>query len=240
MRTLLTLAFLMCLATTALAQGILIADFEGGINNGDWTWGNAADAVNPAGGNPDGWLGNDNLFSFAPRLRCPADTPGWTGDFVAKGVSRIAGDFQSLNGPSYMGYYPLCFMLTNHMGTPSDPTDDVYVYVDPNMQYAPDLNVGWVHYEFAVPSDFVGAPGELPAGWKGGSAATGGAAFPTDITWQEVLSDVGRLEIWFWDPDMVGAFQEFSVGADNLILEWTGGPVATEESSFGSLKAMYR
>ena len=241
MRTLLTLALFLCLATTAMAQGVLVADFEGGVNNGDWTWGNSADAINATGGSPDGWFGNNNIMSFAPRLRCGWNVPDWTGDYVAMGVNRIAGDFQTLATTTpYMAYYPFCFMLTNHMGTPGDVSDDVYVYVDPNMQYAPDVPMGWVHYEFDVPSDFVGAPGELPTGWKGGSAATCGACFPSDITWQDVLSDVGRIEVWFWDPDMFGVMEEFSIGVDNIMLESTGGPVATEDSSFGSVKALFR
>ena len=241
MRTLTTLALFLCLATTALGQGILVADFEGGVNNGDWTWGNSADAVNATGGTPDGWLANDNIMSFAPRLRCGWNVPDWTGDYVAMGVNRIAGDFQTVNATTpYMQYYPFCFMFVNHMGTLNDVTDDVYVYVDPNMQYSPDIGAGWVHYEFDVPSDFVGAPGELPAGWKGGSAGTCGACFPADITWQDVLADVGRIEVWFWDPDMFGTFETFSMGADNIMLESTGGPVATEDSSFGSVKALFR
>ncbi len=241
MRMLTILLVLITVATGAFAQGVLVADFEGGTNNGDWTWGNGADLVNATGGNPDGWFGNDYINSFAPRLRCDWDTPGWTGDYVMMGVNRIQGDFQTLTASTeYMAYYPFCFMLTNHMGTPGDVSDDVYVYVDPNMQYAPDVAQGWVHYDFEIPSDFVGGPGELPAGWKGGSAATCGACFPADITWQDVLSDVGRVEVWFWDPDMFGVYEWFSIGADNIMLEWNGGPIATEESSFGSLKALYR
>jgi hypothetical protein len=241
MRTLLTLALFLCLATTAMAQGILVADFESGVNNGDWTWGNSADAINATGGAPDGWFGNDYLNSFAPRLRCDWDTPGWTGDYVAMGVNRIMGDFQTLTTTTpYIAYYPFCFMLTSHMGTPGDISDDVYVYVDPNVQYCPDLGQGWVHYDFAIPSDFVGAPGELPTGWKGGSAGTNGDVFPSDITWQDILTDVGRIEVWFWDPAMFGVFEWFSVGVDNIMLESTGGPVAIEDSSFGSVKALFR
>jgi hypothetical protein len=98
---------------------------------------------------------------------------------------------------------------------------------------------GWVHYDFTIPYDFVGAPGETPENWKGGSAYSF-ESLPDDITWQEVISDVGRLEFWFWDPAMFGVFEWFDVGVDNIQLDWEGSVVATEESSWGDVKAMFR
>ena len=240
MRTLLTLALILTLAGSALAAGSTVADFEGGVNNGDWTWGNDADAIEPSGGNPDGWFHNDFLNTFGPRLRTGYDAYGWTGDFVTSGVNRIQGDFQTISSSSqYIQYYPFTVFLRNHMGTPGDVDDDVYVYYDPNLQFCPNVGDGWVHYDFTIPYDFVGAPGETPENWRGGSAYSF-ESLPDDITWQEVISDVGRLEFWFWDPAMFGVFEWFDVGVDNIQLEWEGGPVATEESSWGDVKAMFR
>ena len=239
MRTLLTLALILTLAGSALAAGSTVADFEGGVNNGDWTWGNAADAVESTGGTPDGWFHNDYLNTFGPRLRCGVDAYGWTGDFVASGVNRIAGDFQTISATTaYMQYYPFTVLLRNHMGTPNDHSDDVYVYYNPDLQFSPDIGQGWVHYDFAIPYGFAGGPGEVPENWMGGSPANL-EMLPSDITWQEVLSDVS-IEFWFWHPAMFGVLEWFDMGADNIIIEWEGGPVATEESSWGNVKAMYR
>ena len=39
---------------------------------------------------------------------------------------------------------------------------------------------------------------------------------------------------------MFGVFEWFDVGVDNIMLDWEGGAVATEESSWGDVKAMFR
>jgi hypothetical protein len=242
MRMLTILILSLIVATGALAQGVSIADFEGGSNDGNWTWGNGADQVHPAGGNPDGWFGNDYINSFAPILRCENNAPGWTGDFVSMGVNRISGDFQTLAGPTYMAYYPLTFLFRNQMGTPNDIEDDIHCYPDPYFfnTYSPDVGAGWAHTEFEIPINFDGAPGELPEGWSGGSYLTGNGSFPADATWQDVMSNVDKIEIWFFHPDEFGALTWFDMGADNVMLEWQGGPVAIEDSSFGSVKALFR
>ena len=241
MRLLLTLALILTFAGSAMAQGTTVADFEGGVNNGDWTFGNGADVVEATGGSPDGWFHNDYINSFAPIFRCDWDAYGWTGDYVSSGVNRMSGDFQTISATTpYMAYYPFTVMLRNHMGTPNDIEDDVHVYFNPDLQFSPDVAAGWVHFDFDIPWAFDGAPGELPANWMGGSYMTGNASFPSDVTWQEVLSDIGRVEFWFWHPDMFGVYEWFDVGADNIVLEWEGSVVATEESSWGNVKAMYR
>ena len=87
-------------------------------------------------------------------------------------------------------------LLRNDMGTP-DIEDDVYVYPDPFATVIPQIGEGWTHYDFDIPSDFVGGPGELPAGWLGGSYWTGGDLFPEDRTFQDVMSNVtdGRVPL---------------------------------------------
>lgn len=240
MRTIMTLTLIIAFATSAMAQLPVVADFEG-TNNGDWTWGNGADTIEATGGNPAGWFHNDYLNTFAPILRCGWDAPDWTGNYVAEGVVRISGDFQTISATTqYMQYYPFTVMFRNHMGTPNDIEDDIHVYYNPDLQFSPDVGAGWIHYEFDIPTDFVGGAGELPDGWMGGSYMTGNASFPSDATWQDVMSDIGRIEFWFFHPDMFGVYEWFDVGADNIVLEKDGGSVATEDSSWGNLKAIYR
>jgi len=57
---------------------------------------------------------------------------------------------------------------------------------------------------------------------------------------QDVLTNVGRLEVWFLDPDYAAIFAWYEMGADNITLLYDQGSVATESSTFDNLKAMYR
>lgn len=244
MRTVLIMALMLGLATGALAQGSTVADFEGGMNNGDWTYGNSADAVETVGGTPDGWFHNHYLNTFAPILQCDDDADGWTGDYVAAGASRISFDLQTVSTTSeWFHVYNLTPLFRNTMGTPDNIEDDIHVYPDPYYgagSYCPAPGAGWVHYEFDIPSDFVGAPGELPEGWAGGSYLTGNSFFPPDATWQDVMSDIGRIEIWHIHPDFFGAYEWFDMGADNIVLEWDGPAIANESMSFGEVKNLFR
>jgi hypothetical protein len=190
-------------AATAFGQEYVVADFEGGVNNGGWwwgpTWGNLTEAVN------------------------------------------ISGDFQTFSSSNpWIGDFYFTVLFRNHMGTPNDFEDDVFVYIDPYNYDCPDIGEGWKHYEFDLPFDFEGALGELPAGWVGGSYATGNATFPSDITFQEVVSNIGRVEFWFNHPDWAAIFATFNTGADNIVLEYIEGAVVTESASWGSVKTLYR
>jgi len=241
MRMLLILTLVAVLAGTAQAQAPYIADFEGGVNYGDWTWGATwADVVEPTGGNPGGYFGNAYQDTYYPVLRSGWDVEGFTGDYVAMGVNHISADFQTFSSSNqWIGTFMFCVFLRNNMGTPDDFEDDIYVYPNPENWTCPDIGEGWKHYDFDIPSDFVGAPGELPDGWMGGSYLTGNATFPSDATWQDVIAGVSRLEFWWNHPDWAAIFASFNTGVDNIVLEYSG-PVATEDASFGDVKALYR
>ena len=206
MRTLIILAGLMLVAVPVLAD-TFTEGFEGGSNVGDWTFGNDADAIETEGGNPDAWFHNDYLNTFAPIFRCAYYGDMFTGNYVANGVTQISGDFQTLAADNGTAYYPFALLLRNTYGTPNDVEDDVYVYwVDENDVWCPQLGEGWTHYDFPIPSDFEGAPGELPEEWMGGSYFSGPDIFPEDKTWQEVISSVDRVEFWWFHPAWVGIF----------------------------------
>jgi hypothetical protein len=238
MRMLLTVIMILTFAGSALAQAPVIADFEGGVNNGDWTWGNAADYVATTGGNPGGYFGNDNQMTAFPVLRSGWDAPGFSGDLT--NAVRISADLQTIaSSNQYIGEYYFCVFFRNNMGTPSDITDDVFVYIDPYQYDNPDVGEGWKHYEFDLPFDFQGAPGEVPAGWVGGNYYSGNTQLPSDVTFQDVVSNVSRIEFWYNHPDWAAIFATHHTAVDNIVLDFDA-PVATEESSFGNIKAMFR
>ncbi len=244
MRLVTIMMLLLGLASGAAAQGYVLADFEGGSNNGDWTYNvMVPDIVEPSGGNPSAWLHNNGIDSFAPILQCGYDAEGWTGDYVAAGVSGISFDLQTIAaGTEWFHIYNLTPLFRNTMGT-ANIEDDVYVYPDPYYgagSYCPGPGTGWTHYDFAIPSSFVGAPGELPEGWQGGSYWSGNSIFPSDRTWQEVISDINVIEIWHIHPDFFGIITSFDVGADNIRLEWQGPAVSNEDLSWSAVKDLYR
>jgi hypothetical protein len=242
MRMLLILTLVLTFAVTVQAQVPQVADFEGGLNNGDWGWGPAwADIVEPTGGNPGGYLGNAYQDTYYPILECAWDAPGWTGNLALAGATNISGDFITIDSSNeWVGTYYFTVLFRNHMGTPADITDDVFVYIDPYNYDCPDIGEGWKHYDFDLPFDFEGAPGELPAGWVGGSYYSGNATMPSDVTFQDVVSNVGRIEFWYNHPDWAAIFASFNTGVDNIVLEVAQDPVGVENSSFGDVKAMFR
>jgi len=216
-----------------------VEDFEGGSNGAGWTFGNPSDTIESEGGNPGWWFHNDNLNTFAPIFRCDYYAEPFCGNYVDMGVSMISGDFQTLYAMNGTAYYPFALLLLNTYGTPDDIEDDIYVYwVDEVNVWCPQEGEGWTHYDFPIPSDFVGAPGELPEGWWGGSYWTGGDVFPADALWQDVISSVDRIEFWWFHPAWFGILTWWDVGADNVSIEFDA-ITATAETSFSSIKALY-
>lgn len=199
-------------------------------NNGGWRYG--GDTIESEGGNPDGWLHSGDLNVPFPWLYCVYDAVGWTGDYVGMGVTVFSADIQTVfTGQQYFNYYNVLVLIRMTNGT-EDLEDDVFVYSDPYAYAPPMPEDGWTNYSWEIPTDFVGAPGELPANWFGGSYSSGNASFPSDATWQGVLSNVGRLEVWFLDPDYGAIYAWFEMGADNITLISEQGSVATESATF--------
>ncbi len=237
--TLITLGLVLAFCTMAVADNGIFEDFEGGASGGGWYWGMTSDTVNPIDGNPGGWLESAELDAPTPTLRGAWDAPGWTGDYTAMGVTGFSADIQTLStSNAWWDLYPLYVMIVNHMGTPGDIGDDVYVYPNPDAYNPLPPGDGWQSCSWDIPSDFVGGYGELPAGWNGGTGGT--TVFPSDMTWQDMMTNVGRLEVRFLYPDYAATFELYHMGADNLILYYEDGAVPTENATFGGVKALFR
>lgn len=241
MRTIMTvtaLAMVLAMSTVAMAETVT-ADFENDVNLGNWTFYGWTEGINPSGGNPDGWFSSGYFWAFWPVLKCESGAAGFTGDYANMGVTRISGDFSTPlceNGGA--NGFPFTVLLRNDMGT-ADIGDDFFVYPDPFNWLIPQIGEGWTHYDFDIPSDFVGGPGELPDGWLGGSSWTEGDIFPSDKTFMEVMNNVTTVE-FHWNHPAYFAFDTgWEVGGDNITLEYDGS-VATEEMTFGSVKSLFR
>lgn len=240
MRNLTLIAILLLLSTSAMADTIT-ADFEGGTNNGNWTFGGWNEGILPTGGNPDGWLSTGaDYWTFAPILQCAANAAGFSGNYAALGVTRISGDFLTTYCQNpWADTFNFTVLLRNDMGT-SDIEDDVYVYPDPFANLIPQIGTGWAHYDFDIPSDFVGGLGELPAGWVGGSYLTGLDVFPSDQTFQDVMANVAIIEFWWIHPAFFASFEPWEAGGDNITIEFSTGEVSATQASWSEVKALFR
>ena len=203
-----------------------VDDFEGGVNPSGWAFIRGGDTFESGGGNPGGWLHQPIYDTFAPTLDhvFGASTP-FPGDYRAANVTRISLDAQTLdldfgNGDGFR----LTLVLRDAKGTPSDVTDDDYVYlIGPNV---PRVGEGWTHYDYEIPSQF---SGNLPPGWKGGWAGDCETLRP-GIAWDDVITNVERVEFWWIDPCLFAIFQQWNVGADNIAIEY-GDPAGVEDGS---------
>ena len=73
----------------------------------------------------------------------------------------------------------------------------------------------------------------------GGSYYTGGDWFPEDVLFQDVMSNIARVEIWWFHPAWFGIFTWWSCGADNITIEYDGG-VAVEAQTLTEVKDLFR
>lgn len=236
--TLITLALILATSSVAMADTVT-ADFENGVNHGNWTFYGWTEGINPEGGNPGGWFSSGYYWAFWPILQCESGAADFTGDYAAMGVTRLSGDFTTplCENPG-ANEWPFTVLLRNDGGTP-DIMDDFFVYPDPFNWLIPQIGEGWTHYDFDIPSDFVGGPGELPDGWLGGSSWTGGDIFPSDKTFQEVMNNVTTVEFHWNHPAYVAFDTGWEVGGDNITIEYNGA-VATERMTLSGVKDLYR
>jgi hypothetical protein len=235
----LLIAAVALVGTTAMAATGIEEDFEDGFIDGEWRW-SGSDFVEPTGGNPGAYGRCSEIWVPTPVYFGGWDAPGWTGNYRAMGVTGFSIDIMTISTANYnLAYYPLFMVIQNHMGTPSDITDDVFVYPNPDAYNAPAADTGWASYQWDIPSDFEGGPGELPPGWMGGNWTTQ-TVFPSNMTWQDMMSNVGRLEVRMLYMDYAAVYEPYVMGADNVTLYWDSGVVPNEDISFGSLKSLYR
>jgi hypothetical protein len=194
----------MLVASHGLAGTTTVETFDGGSNQGGWTWGTGG--VLPAGGNPGPYLDSANLDTFAPQPRTTQAGSVFTGDFRARKVSSFGVDLITLSNSTTAGR-PLTLMLMHDPGTPGDPFDDTAAYfMGPNI---PHFGEGWLEYDYVVPSQET----TLPTGWL--LLNMGDIGQPANHSWDEVIQDVDQVRFFYGDPTFFFIFQLWNVGLDN-------------------------
>ncbi len=191
--------------------------FDLNHNVGGWTISGNPN-IDATGGNPGYWLHNPLADTFYPIVRTDGVSP-FVGDFRAMGVTTIAFDAVLLDYDFASPPWPMSLLLRDTKGTPGDPSDDDYAYfVGPQI---PVIGQGWVHYEFAVPS---ADTTPVPAGWTGGWAGDL-ENFRPGVDWNDVVTNVDRVEIVWNHPASFAIFAQWNVGMDNISI--TTEPVKT-------------
>lgn len=196
------LSFFASALVAASAQGQLAADdFESVPSVGGWTYG-PPHTIEASGGNPGGWLHQSNVDTFAPQLRTTGSS-AFLGDWRAQGVSSFAFDLITVSTQ-----FPALREATVMLASGSTVvyrlgTDEV-----------PQPGTGWKSFDVAVPS----ASTSLPAGWTLQGGGDGDAA------WNAVMDSVTEVRIFYGNPDFFFIFDQWNVGADNLVLSGEVSP----------------
>lgn len=210
--------------------------FEGGTNEGKWTFGIFDEAIRPVGGSHGDalittCLSNPCIFpeqplvTFAPRARTRASESEFTGNLRAKGVTEVSADFR-LYRVSFNTFTerPLSLVLVNFNGTPEDITDDMFVFLVGQQNIprpSPEGQGGWVRYTFEIPTGSPTLPTpvsmvEWDPGW--GTGDDGEIIFPADdpdAVWNTVIEDVDQMIFWWHDPRLFAIIQDWKVAMDN-------------------------
>ena len=188
-----------------LAQAQASEDFESGNPNNwhlDFNGTYNGFAVNEiagthvaTGGNPGGYIEYINIQSQIDVWFWQAGQGNaeWTGDFRAKGVDFMSGDFRHNLGTSPFGMF-MCLVIANDMGT-AELTDDIMAVapIDWNYTFAgfgAAIQPGvWTNIRYDIPSDST----TIPAGWTiqglGGTYGTG----DDDADWNMIIQDVSYV-----------------------------------------------
>ncbi len=187
----------------------LLDDFEGGLNQGGWTY-SEEDVIEPTGGNPGGWWHQDFAFTYAPVIYSSSKT--LAGDWRAAGADRVLFDarLNALDWGTGEGFN-MTLLLRDTKGT-ADMEDDDFAYtVGPN---APLLGQGWKSFDFPVPS---ADTSPVPPGWSGGWVGDY-EHFRPGVDWNDVITSIDRVGIYWYDPTTVALYQVWDVGLDNIMV----------------------
>lgn len=212
--------------------------FEGGTNEGEWSFGIAEETILAEEGShgdvliTTGCLGtifcqapDQPLVTFAPRARTREEDSEFTGNLRKKRVTKVNADFRlyRVNFGTYQER-PLSLVLVNFNGTPKDITDDLYVYLVGRRNIpAPSPegnNGGWGQYSFDVPTSSPTLPTpRSEVEWDFGWMATEGDVFTPaldpDAVWNTVIEDVDQMIFWWHDPRLFAIIQNWKVAMDN-------------------------
>ncbi|HKQ61406.1 MAG TPA: hypothetical protein VJS92_08935 [Candidatus Polarisedimenticolaceae bacterium] len=195
-----------------------VETFDGGSNEGGWTWG-FGDTIVANGGNPGAYLDTDGLDTFAPQPQTTSGGP-FIGNYRSRGVTSLGIDLITFRVDFSAEERPLSLLLVHDNDTPDDPFDDTAAYfMGPNV---PLPDEGWLAYDFAVPSQ----ESALPVGWQ--LLNLGDSGSPAQHSWDQVIQHVSQVRFFYGDPTLFFIFQQWGLGLDNVRIVSSTQPPTTE------------
>jgi len=189
---------------TAFGGQTVAETFTGGSNQGGWTFGPANQVIETSGGNPGAYLHEPLIDTFGPAPHTAlGGSSFFTGDYRARRVESFGIDVIVFSAQFFTSP-PLTLLLANDNGTPSDTSDDCFVYFVGPTVAAPGH--GWVSYEFPIPSQST----TLPPGW-----ATWNACSTPDASWNNVIGHVSYVLVTYGQPGFFYPVGPWNTGIDN-------------------------
>ena len=115
--TALLLSSCMVFATSPASADTFIESFDGGSNEGSWTFGSPNGAIEPFGGNPSWFFHDSFLDTFAPRPRTAFGAASeFTGNYREMRVTSVGIDLILFDVDFSAGGRPLTVMLIVPVG----------------------------------------------------------------------------------------------------------------------------
>jgi len=168
-----------------------------------WTFGGLTE-VRERNGNPY-LYGEVDTFGVALQTTGPDDNP-WVGDMNYRAEGVVGFQITTAGTTDFNSVRPLGIALINDNGTPDDFSDDFGYYHMTGATYDFDGTIR--AFRFPVPSQHTGSD---PKGWN---QYTFGDVPP--FTWDDVITDVDRIEFLYYDPEFFYIFQFHYLGVDNI------------------------
>jgi len=192
----------------AAAADSFVETFDGGSNEGGWSFGTGNEVIETSGGNPGAYLHDPSIDSYAPQPRTAWGTSSvFVGDFRTNRVTGLSIDLITLAVDFSAEGRPLALMLVSDNGTPASSDDDWAGYtLSPDNVPLPDQ--GWLGYSFVVPS----WEPTWPADWH---VILFGPDSPPAPDWNTLITAVDQVRFHYGDPEMVFIFQMWNLGLDN-------------------------
>lgn len=189
--------------------------FSGGTNAGGWNWGvGNPDAIEPAGGNPGEFLHQEKADVAVPEVRTQG-TSAFTGDWRARGVNRF--DFDLLTISTQFPALREATLKLTRLNGPGFMDDQPIYFIGPDT--VPQPGQGWKSFSYSIP---VSSP-TMPAGWIARDPNTGLPPADPDQWWNDVITNVDQVSVFYGHPDFFYIFDIWNVGIDNPSIVEGGG-----------------
>lgn len=213
------LGLVACFQSSMNAQETLTftESFEGGTNDGGWTWGSSYGYFVELNGNPGWYVRDSQLLTFTPRASTSFGVQSvFTGNYSARNVASLGIDMAIAYADTGLGNRTVTLILLNDNGTPGDLGDDWGAFTVTDLPIPPTGIAGitastdilqWVKYDVPVPAHSV----TLPEGWTWISrnwARRNGS-------WGRLMRDVDHVGFILGDPALRYPLVKWDVALDN-------------------------